>query len=206
MHIKPLTSAELPAAAIALASAFQGDPLYTFVVPDAEQRRRWLPVIKREVLRNTQPLGHTYAAFSPRGAVAGVMALTPPGHFPHPWWANARLFWNVLLRPTPWCPRLSPLWPLRRYAATFDEIHLREPHWYVDVVGIAPEFQGQGLGKRLLNMAIELAQGSQHPLWLETQTAANVDFYAALGFRVTVQRQPAPGGPPTWGMLRESDR
>lgn len=202
IEIEPLLRTQLPSAAQALSNAFQDDPLYNFVVPNHDHRRRWLPVIKREVLRNTLPAGHTYVAIDAQRKILAVLALSPPGKFPHPWWTNARLFWNVLLWPTPWCPTLSKVWPLRRYAATFDEIHYRRPHWYIDVVGVDAAYQGRGIGTLLIRHAITLAEQSQLPIWLETQTASNVGYYESFGFRVTVQKHPAPGGPPTWGMLR----
>ena len=200
--IEPLAHHQLPLAAQALSNAFQDDPLYNFVVPNPDHRRRWLPVIKKEVLRNTLPAGHTYIAIDDQRAITAVMALTPPGKFPHPWWTNLRLFWNVLLWPTPWCPTVSKVWPLRRYAATFDEIHYRQPHWYIDVIGVDARWQGQGIGTLLMRRVIESSEESQHPIWLETQTESNVGYYEAFGFRVTVKKHPAPGGPPTWGLLR----
>lgn len=202
--LEKLTPPRLAAAAQAMSNAYQCDPLYTFVVPDADQRRRWLPILKRELLRNTLRYGETYIAVGADNSVRGVLALTPPHCYPHPWWTELRLFWNVLLRPTPWCPTLSTVWPIRRYAAVFEEIHYPDPHWYVDTVGVDPAWQRQGVGKAFLQQTIDLAQRSNLPIWLETQTAANVGYYEGFGFRVTVQKQPAPGGPPTWGMLREA--
>jgi ribosomal protein S18 acetylase RimI-like enzyme len=203
-RLKKLTKAELRLTAQALSNAYQLDPLYNFTVPDPEQRRRWLPVLKCELLRNTLRYGQTYIAVGDDGSVRGALALTPPNCYPHPWWTDMRLFWNVLLKPTPWCPKVSTVWPIRRYAATFDKIHYREPHWYIDTVGVDVAWQGQGIGKAFLQQTIALARQSRLPIWLETQTEANVGYYEGFGFRVTVKKQPAPGGPPTWGMLRDA--
>lgn len=199
--VRTFGSSELPAAARVLAEAFQTDPLYSFVAPDAEQRRRWLPIMKREVLRLTQPLGHNYVA-ADEDRLLGVLGLTPPGCWPPPIWRQVRLSLTVVLLPTPTCPSLPELLPLRRYASVFDEIHLREPHWYIDVIGVAPSEQGRGVGKHLMQRALDLADGSKHPVWLETQTEANVGYYESFGFQVAATRQPVPGGPPTWGMVR----
>jgi ribosomal protein S18 acetylase RimI-like enzyme len=161
-----------------------------------------LPIFKREILRITLPVGETYLAVGEAGNPCGVMALTPPGRFPHSWWANTRLTINAVMFPTPFCPALSKAWQLRRYAEVFDEIHFREPHWYVDTIGVDAAYQGEGIGTGLMRRAIALAEASRLPIWLETQTEANVGYYEGFGFRVTVQKHPVPGGPPTWGMSR----
>ncbi len=202
-RIQRLARPDLRAAAQTLSNAFQSDPLYNFTVPNPEHRSRWLPIFKREILRITLPFGETYVALDSAGRPLGAMALTPPGKFPHPWWANARMTVNAILFPTPWCPTLSKAWKLRRYAEVFDEIHFRGPHWYVDTIGIDALYQGQGIGTALMRRAIELSTSNSMPIWLETQTEANVGYYQSFGFRVTVQKHPVPGGPPTWGMLRE---
>lgn len=203
-QVERLARPQLRAAAQALSNAFQSDPLYSFVVPNPRHRQRWLPVIKRELLRNTLPFGETYVATSKQGQILGALALTPPGKYPHPWWMHARLFCNVLLFPNPWCPTISKVWPIRRYAAVFDEIHYREPHWYIDTVGVDATCQRAGVGKSLLGRAIAQAEQSRLPIWLETQTAANVGYYQSFGFRTVIQKQPVPKGPPTWGMLRSA--
>ncbi len=200
--IHELTSSQLANAAQSLANAFQTDPLYSFVVPDPHQRRRWLPLFKREVLRNVVPFRASYFATDSDGQVVAAMAVTRPGSYPHPTWPELRLTLNAILWPSPWCPNLRKLWPLRRYAEVFHEIHYPSPHWYLDVIGVDAAYQQLGIGRQLIARVIEASHQSRLPIWLETQTETNVPFYEALGFQVTVQRHPVPLGPPTWGMLR----
>lgn len=205
-QVEPLVRQQRRSAARVLAAAFQDDPLFRFVVPDDQQRRRWLPVFEYQLVRNTQPYGASYVACNQQGQIAGVMAVTPPGHFPHSLWANLRLALNVILRPTPWCPHLRTLWPIRHYGAAFDQMHYRPPHWYLDVIGVDPAYHRQGVGKQLMQRLIEHSQHDRNPIWLETQTADNVPYYESFGFEVRQQLHPAPGGPPTWGMLRPVSR
>jgi len=205
MQIELLDRQRVGAAADALARGFQNDPLYSFVVPHAEHRRRWLPIFWRQILKTTQPLGHTYLAVDDAGQIGGVIALTPPGKFPHSWWSDQRMFWNILLRPLPWVPALRPLWPLKRYAEAFDAMHPADPHWYVDVLGVDLARQRGGIGRRLMGRAIELSRASGDLLWLETENVANVPYYESLGYVASERRDPVAGGPPTIGMRRDCD-
>lgn len=200
--VEQLQDQEVCPAGDVLGRAFQTDPLYSFAIPNADHRRCWLPIFKRQLIVITQPHRRNYVARDEQGQIAGALVMTPPGKFPHSLAANLRLFWTAVMRPTPWRPSLVKLWPIRRYAETFNEIHYRGPHWYIDVIGVDPQRQGQGVGRLLMARAIELATESAMPIWLETQTESNVGYYESLGFAVTVKRQPTPQGPPTWGMLR----
>jgi GNAT superfamily N-acetyltransferase len=58
-----------------------------------------------------------------------------------------------------------------------------EPHWYLAPLCCWPEHQGKGVGKRLLNWAIERADKSEpvQPLFLESAPSARV-VYLHVGF------------------------
>lgn len=59
----------------------------------------------------------------------------------------------------------------------------REAHLHLGPIGIDPEMQGKGLGRRLMTRYCETADAARLPGYLETDRAANVPFYAAFGFR-----------------------
>lgn len=194
---------ELVSAADVLASAFQQDPLFCHVVPHDQQRLRWLPVLQFEVLRRSQPWSHNRVVVDQSGALIGAMAVSPPGRYPPAWWRELRLTVRCALLPTPWCPQWTPLLQLRHYSSAFQRIHYPRPHWYLDVIGVHAAHQRRGVGRLLLEELLGWSQASGAPIWLETQTAANVGYYESHGFRVTEQLRPTPDGPLTWGMLHE---
>ncbi len=79
------------------------------------------------------------------------------------------------------------------------------PHWYLWALGVAPERQGQGIGGALLAPILARADAEGLPCYLETQTEANVAFYARRGFEVLAADE-LPGQPvsvPMWYMARE---
>lgn len=74
---------------------------------------------------------------------------------------------------------------------------------YLMIVGVASEFQGQGLGKRLLRALIAESEQVGLPIYTETQTEKNVRFYASLGFRPLDQVILPIINLPHWELIRE---
>ena len=76
--------------------------------------------------------------------------------------------------------------------------------WYLSIVGISPDFQGQGLGPGLIEPVLEKADANNIGSYLETFTARNKSFYLRLGYQVKAQiRQPTIGAD-YWLMYREA--
>lgn len=183
----------------ALVGAFMTDPLMTFIVPDERQRRRWLPIAMRELVRFSRKGGRSRVAVDSSGRVTATLAV---GAYPPPLAAQLRNLIRGLLLPTPWEPNLRHLLKIFRYMSAWEAMHLRTPHHYVYVIGVAPEHQHRGLGRRLMRDLIKRSDAEGIPVYLETQTESNVPFYEALDFKVTEMRRPSPEGPPVWAMLR----
>ncbi len=180
--IVSLNEADLLAAAAGLARAFQEDPLQTYVFPDPAERAarspgHFAPLLRYglrfgEVLTTTRPsdgaavwLGPDAWEVTPeRAAAAGLDDLpVVMGE------AAAERFFSVL--------------------ATVDPYHHSDVpagHWYVMVVGVAPEAQGQGIGRALLQPIIDRADAACQPCYLETAQPNNVAFYEHLGFQRVV--------------------
>jgi len=192
----------LAATAGALAASFEDDPLFRFLAPDQPQRSRWLPVAQMANLKMTLPEGHTYALRDANAHVVGGLCLVPPGRYPIPLRRSAAFLGRLTLGPTPLTP--SPVGALLRgtpYLRAWERMHVREPHWYLYNVGVAPRAQGRGAGRLLVEHVLGLAAPERTPVYLETQNGANLPFYRRMGFEVVDRRHPHPLGPPTWGML-----
>ena len=74
---------------------------------------------------------------------------------------------------------------------------------YLMVVGVASEFQGRGLGGKLLRALTEQSDQIGIPLYLETTTERNVRMYERLGFSILNQTILPIVELPQWGMIRE---
>ena len=54
--------------------------------------------------------------------------------------------------------------------------------WYLSILGISPEAQGQGLGRQLLEPTLAEADAGDMSCYLETFSTRNVGFYERRGF------------------------
>lgn len=186
----------------ALNAAFFDDPLLEFLASDPERRRHLIAMVFPLHLRLAAPDGHTYVVCSDADEVAGTILLAPPGCYPPPPWRVMRLLPSFASGIGGLLPSLRSMLPGFRYLGATGRLHMKGPHWYVMMVGVAPRYQGHGAGRRLMAHAIELAEADGLPLYLETENEDNVGFYELLGFEVTGTEHPHPAGPRIIGMRR----
>jgi ribosomal protein S18 acetylase RimI-like enzyme len=86
------------------------------------------------------------------------------------------------------------------------KVHQRSvagPHWYLAVIGVAPERQGRGLGSALLTAMFARLDRERLPAYLDTGTPANVAFYKRHGFFVTAELLAPASGVLIRGMRRD---
>lgn len=195
-------SSAAPAAAV-LARAFFEDPMFVFLAPDAEQRRRWLKVVQTAHIEFFSPEGHTYAAVNRDGEIGGAVCLIPPNRYPMRRLAKLRYELRLVLRPSPWCPPLGSLFRGAPYDPASSRMHPWAPHWYVHTLGVDPRQQGKGLGSLLMERAVELADSSGNVLYLETQNEGNLPFYQRHGLQLIGQETPHTQGPTIYGLSRQ---
>jgi ribosomal protein S18 acetylase RimI-like enzyme len=73
---------------------------------------------------------------------------------------------------------------------------------YLPVIGVASEFQGRGLGGRLLRTLIARSEQAGMPIYLETESEGNVRWYTGFGFKVIKQVNLPVINLPMWEMAR----
>jgi GNAT superfamily N-acetyltransferase len=130
---------------------------------------------------------------------SGVAVWLPPGAYPLSTSRKLRGM-PALLSTLAAAPRALPAFT--RLGTGLERAFPTGPHWYLEVLGVAPAWQGQGVGTRLLAPLLERADRERLPCYLETATRPNVAFYERLGFRVERELALLPGGPPQWTMIR----
>jgi ribosomal protein S18 acetylase RimI-like enzyme len=77
------------------------------------------------------------------------------------------------------------------------------PHWYLPVVGVAPEAQRRGLGSALLTTMCDRLDREGLPAYLDTGTEENVAFYERHGFIVAAELFEPDNGVLIRGMRRD---
>ena len=185
-------------ASAVLTRAFDDDPVFRHLYPTARRRRWSCRGFLRAIVRDGFPFGEVWAAVDD-GAVVGAAGWLPEGAYPPSRRRAARQLvaaWQALLTPHTFRDGL-------RYLTETEQLHPKEPHWYLAVIGVEPERQGEGLGGKLLAAVLGRLDETGVPAYLETSTEGNVAWYRHHGFEVQHEIQPAPAGPPVWTMWRE---
>jgi ribosomal protein S18 acetylase RimI-like enzyme len=81
-------------------------------------------------------------------------------------------------------------------------MYMPEPHWYLLMIGVHPDHQGQGLGSVLIRHALATADRDRRPAYLESSTPQSRALYQRHGFEVLEELVVEPGAPPLWLMRR----
>jgi ribosomal protein S18 acetylase RimI-like enzyme len=172
-------------------AALLDDPLAQFACPDPEMRAIWLPTSFLGLLNMEPTQELLLGAGEPLAGV--VMARrfldraeveASPPEVMHP--LDERLF--------------------RQIEAAESQIHDASPgpHWFLDVIGVQPSHQGQGIGRSLIQRVIVQADDEKLPILLVTWQPRNLAFYRKQGFEVVCQGEGPAHGPHWWGCVRPS--
>ena len=70
-------------------------------------------------------------------------------------------------------------------------------------MAIDPDYQGKGLGKKLVSSIVEKADQLGLPSYLGTQNPTNLVFYGKMGFKVIKEARVEHDGPMIWLLKRE---
>jgi ribosomal protein S18 acetylase RimI-like enzyme len=195
--VRPLLPGELRAARAVLVDALADDPAWSQVLPDGGARRRALRSLLGVALADSGP--HARVAVA-GGRVVGAAVWQPPGRYPMTGVRQARALPHMLPMLVA-APR--PARRIRRLGEALDAVFPREPVRYLQVLGVAPDAQGRGVGSRLLREGLQAATAAGEDVYLETGKEANVAYYERHGFRLLAPGGPAyDGGPTMWRLCR----
>jgi ribosomal protein S18 acetylase RimI-like enzyme len=197
----PLRPSEMAQAGMMLGRAFQDDPMWMALMPEPDARSGMLATMFTALARTTP-------------AARGVAEKTPDIHGVALWLAPGRDIglWGMaksgfaLARFTMGLPghdRKRMLNVLRQVDDRKQDLMPR-PHWYLSAIGVDPMFQGEGVGSTLLQHGIARADSGKHPIYLETATQGNVEFYLSHDFTLLEELALSDLGVPLWLMAREA--
>lgn len=81
----------------------------------------------------------------------------------------------------------------------------REPHYFIQVLGVDERAQGQGHGRRLVESLLRHCDANHLPVYLETGNPDNLCFYEKFGFQIKGNYK-LMGGLRLWKLLRQPER
>lgn len=197
--IRRLDSADLEWAAAFFTKVFLAGPPLTklFSPPNIERQLHFFMRCNCALALN---IGECYATDSRDGA---ALWLTPGR-------THMRVtdMWNAGMLRAPLAYGITGTAKVIGFAHHIDAMHKRcapMPHYYLFLTGVEPSQQRQGVSTALLSHTLERIDSERIPVFLETQSAGNVDIYEKLGFEV-VEKKPFPvtSNVFNWGMLRRA--
>lgn len=175
-----LTTSQKKIAAKALGAAFAQDAFMTYLFPNPITREQNLTTLFLPVIQCSSHYGDIELAAEGKGALAWISGK----YLPLP-------LFQLLRNGFIWIP-LKIGFPAFRRLQNHDgfcehEIISRAPKdfAYLWVVGVHPEAAGQGLGKRLIQSALNTMRNRGHSACLlRTDNEKNVSLYEYLGFKL----------------------
>ena len=87
--------------------------------------------------------------------------------------------------------------------AKIQEVHPRDPHFYLFSLGTHAEYQGQGLGAQVVAPVLGICDAQGLPAYLESSNPRNIPFYQRHGFELRGEIPLAEGGPSLNTMWRD---
>jgi ribosomal protein S18 acetylase RimI-like enzyme len=191
--IRKVTGDHVPKVAQALAAAFYDDPVMSWVIPDDDRRmERLARLFTLYVRRIWLPQDESYTT----DRVAGAALWMPPGTSKMGIFEQLRLM-PAMIRAMGWdLPRLMTV-----LAAT-EKKHPHDDHYYLPVIGIAPQWQGHGFGNHLMQPVLARCDERRLPAYLESTNPRNQTLYERNGFKGIDEVQ-VKDCPPLLRMWRE---
>src|SRR5687767_11749142 len=152
-------------------AAFRDDPISRWVYPDDAAYEAAFPRIINAMSGRAFDRGSAYATAD----LGGVALWLPPGVA-----SDEEAMGEVMAETV--APELMD--DLVGFSEVMATMHLHEPHWYLPMIGVLPEYQGKGYGSQLLSYATAIADRDHLPAFLEATTPDSRRLYERHGFVV----------------------
>ena len=98
---------------------------------------------------------------------------------------------------------LSSFMRLFSTMAAMDKAHPQKNHYYLQFIGVDPDYQGKGFGSALMRPVLEKCDRESCGAYLENSKELNLALYERHGFTVTGEIHLGKDAPVLWPMWRD---
>ena len=183
-----------------LIRAFWNHPPLQYYFPDEAERERIAPYFLSLSVFTGIRYGEVHATSQD---LEGIAVWLPSGNYPVTLWR--------LLRSVPSSQILGVGryggFRMRSLGQYIDVVHRRLApfkHWFLQAIGVDPQFQGRGYANKLLRPMLVKIDEEGLPCYLETLEGQNVRLYEHFGFKVIEESNVPNTSLTNWAMLREA--
>jgi ribosomal protein S18 acetylase RimI-like enzyme len=195
-EVLPVTRQTYRQAAQVLGRAFVDEPVSVAVYKNFSHDRRIRALTVDFTAEISVCLRQGYALqISEAGKLIAVAVIYPPGAYP----LTARDQWMLLVKSF----FGNGFFNIKGWMQWLDEVdraHPKEPHYYLEYLGVEPEQQGKAFGSTILRHLVNKADEEQVGCYLENANPRNIPFYQRFGFQVISEKEII--GIPSWFMWR----
>jgi ribosomal protein S18 acetylase RimI-like enzyme len=196
VEIRPTTQQTYHQAAQVLSQAFVDDPVSVAVYKNFSKNRR----IKALKVDFTVELLVCIRRGCPIQAnegdkTLGAAVIYPPGRYPLPVSDD----WLLLLKSI-WGNGFYDIGSWMKWLKEVGKLHPTEPHYYLEYIGVEPEYQSRGIGSVILQHLCDEVDAKGVGCYLENANPINTAFYQRFGFQIIHEKEII--GLPTWFMWR----
>jgi GNAT superfamily N-acetyltransferase len=193
VSVRPATAADVKPLAAVMGRAFEDDPPFVWMLPDARTRQARAGRFFGTVMRSEALAYGAVEVASLGDVIVGGTIWYPPGR-----WTSGVQLRTLLGFARAFGRRLGPAAALERALVL---AHPRDPHWYLLAVGVDPAHQGSGVAGPLLRSRLARCDQAGEPAYLESSKDANVPLYQHFGFEPREPMTMPDGAPvitPMW--------
>ncbi|MBW4623065.1 MAG: GNAT family N-acetyltransferase [Cyanosarcina radialis HA8281-LM2] len=186
------------------ANAFADDPVFSYLMPaDKRSRLQGLTWLTSKVIEYCLTCDRVYTTSDLRG----VAAWLPPDRSSTNGLQLLQMAIQFQLYLLPWKCGWYRLGRWLTYLRAIEQCHHQDmtnrPHWYLALMVVHPNSQGQGIGSALLQPVLDRASREGLPCYLVTFTEQAVHFYQKNGFEVARKQKFSGDSPVFWTLKRE---
>lgn len=197
IEVRPARRSDIRVLAGVLARAFQNDPVFEWLQPDAATRAAAVPGFFGAIARHHFLDGGGVEIAEGLAGIGGATLWDPPGRRVQSSWRE------VAIVPAAIRAFRTHILAARGVADQMKAVHPEEPHWYLATIGSDPEVRGGGFGAALMRSRLDRCDAEFAPAYLESSNPDNIGYYERFGFEVTGEIKIAGGGPSMWPMWRQ---